>query len=75
VSNDRASFGYGPGELPPGPPGRLIADAGATGYVGYLNERDAWMAEIERRAAARGTRRRILLDMTDTEYEAWKAAQ
>jgi hypothetical protein len=63
---------YG-GGIPPGTPkGVLIADAGSRGLSRVLDEHDRWAAEIERRIAARGTRRRFIIDMGDAEFEAFE---
>jgi hypothetical protein len=69
--SDTKSFGYGPGDLPPGtPPGRVISDRVTTGLVGYLNERDAWRTEMARRHRMRGDVGEFLLSLGDAEYES-----
>jgi hypothetical protein len=69
--SDTKSFGFRPGGLPPGtPPGRVIVDIETTGFIGYLNERDRWRAEMARRRRERGDVGEFLLSLGDAEYEA-----
>jgi hypothetical protein len=80
----RTSYGYGPGELPPGtPPGVILGVLGGDGIDGmslsrHLTEKDRWQAELQRRALVRGITRTtpqadLQLSMGDDEWAKWKA--